>query len=76
MKLGKKFYHSSLGDFYYDEETNEVTVRVQHEGEVYHEWRGKPEKLIYLYTDAIDSVVFMIVVSKEESIEKQIKRTD
>ena len=55
LKLGKKFYESPLGTFYFDPETYEVTVRFEHKGAVYHEYRLEARTLIGQFARAIDA---------------------
>jgi len=60
LKLGEPFCNNPLGIFFYDEETGEVTVRVEYKGEVFHEHRAKATTLIGQYADAIKSIQYMI----------------
>ena len=70
LKLGKWFFKNSLGDFYYDEETEEVTLAVNlPNGGCVHEWRGSVSRFVDMHTEAIAKVV------SQESIIKHRKRT-
>jgi len=66
MNLGKHFHNSSLGDFYYDKETDEVTIRIQQNGELYHEWRGSVHYLVDLYGEAISKIVKESSLSRDK----------
>ena len=57
LKLGKRFHSSTLGDFYFDPETMEVTVLIEHEGVNIHEWRGKPRNLLEAYSEAMPKIM-------------------
>lgn len=56
LKLGKEFYKSSLGTFYFDPETYEVTIQVENQGRVYHEHRTEGRTLIGQFAKAIDAI--------------------
>ena len=57
LKLGERFHKNSLGTFYYDPETDEVTIRVEHKGEVFHEHRSKAYELMETLVDPIRYII-------------------
>lgn len=57
LKLGKRFHNCSLGGFYFDPETYEVTIRLEYpDGRVFHEHREKALSLIGNFAIAIDKI--------------------
>jgi len=71
LKLGSWFFKNSLGDFYYDPETEEVTLAVNlPNGKCIHEWRGSVPEFVDVHTKAISKVV------EQESIIKHRKRSN
>ena len=56
LKLGRLFFENSLGKFYFDEETWEVTILVEHDGINIHEHRCEARTTIRKLAEAIAKI--------------------
>jgi hypothetical protein len=65
VNLGKTFHINHMGTFYYDPETNEVTIRVEYEATVIHEWRLEATVMIRQFSEAIPEIVEVIIKEAE-----------